>query len=187
MIKIIAFLILSLIINTCLFAQVSIDYNPKMLQKEIAKAIGKSGVLKEIPMPDHISRQILVGKFFMVDNFDTTLPIKYAYVGRVNTCRAGGCSINNSANSNGNSEYFDYFIFFNSNGTVQFVKIYNYQATHGQEITAKGWLKQFSGYNGTSSLLAGKNVDAISGATISVDAITFDIEHKTELLKLLIK
>ena len=49
-------------------------------------------------------------------------------------------------------------------------------------MTAKGWLKQFTGYNGTSQLEVNKNVDAISGATVSVYAITDDVIAKTEIL-----
>lgn len=55
-------------------------------------------------------------------------------------------------------------------------------ATHGHEVSAKGWLKQFIGYNGNESLQVGKNVDAIIGATISVYGITRDIKEKTVLL-----
>jgi Na+-translocating ferredoxin:NAD+ oxidoreductase RnfG subunit len=65
---------------------------------------------------------------------------------------------------------------------VQQVRIYNYQATHGQEITSKNWLRQFKNYTGEKELMAGKNIDAISGATISVDAIISDIEFITGAL-----
>ncbi len=44
---------------------------------------------------------------------------------------------------------------------------------------AKGWLKQFTGYDGSDTLEVGKNVDAISGATISVYGITLDVQMKT--------
>jgi Na+-translocating ferredoxin:NAD+ oxidoreductase RnfG subunit len=43
------------------------------------------------------------------------------------------------------------------------------------------------GYNGSSKLQVNKNVDAIAGATISVHAITADIESKTDLLNTVIK
>jgi len=72
---------------------------------------------------------------------------------------------------------------FDSNLLVQYVKVYNYQATHGQEITNKGWLKQFQGYDGSRSLTVGKSIDAISGATVSVQGITTDIQEKTRILK----
>jgi len=64
--------------------------------------------------------------------------------------------------------------------------VYNYQATHGQEVTNKGWLKQFQGYDGSRSLTVGKSIDAISGATVSVLGITNDVQEKTRLLKQII-
>jgi hypothetical protein len=113
---------------------------------------------------------------------------KYIYVGRVNSCRSGGCSSPTSQPMNlETTEYFDYLIVFDSNVSVQQVKVYNYQATHGQEVANKGWLKQFQGYDGKRSLTVGKSIDAISGATVSVYSITDDIQDKTKLLKKLIQ
>jgi Na+-translocating ferredoxin:NAD+ oxidoreductase RnfG subunit len=84
------------------------------------------------------------------------------------------------------SEYFDYFMIFDTIPKIKSVKVFNYAATHGQEVTAKGWLKQFIGYSGDSKLTVGKNVDAISGATVSVAGIVTDIEIKTSLLQSLV-
>lgn len=106
----------------------------------------------------------------------------------MNSCRAGGCS-NPALSASGleTSEFFDYFVVFEDDIAVQQVRIFNYQATHGQEVTNKGWLKQFQGYNGERQLNVGKNIDAISGATVSVYAITNDIQEKTHLLKQVIQ
>ncbi|MFO7723182.1 MAG: hypothetical protein R6V49_08180 [Bacteroidales bacterium] len=52
--------------------------------------------------------------------------------------------------------------------------------------TAKRWLRQFIGYNGTSELVVGKNEDAISGATVSVQGITADIIIKQALFRSLV-
>lgn len=163
-------------------SQASIDFNPKSLKTELKKANGKEVELKELPIAPELARSIRLGKYY--STLDQSIHLtKYVYVGRINTCRAGGCSIAQKADSNKESEFFDYFIFFDAKACVQFVKIYNYQATHGQEVTATSWLKQFKNYDGNKELIVGKNVDAISGATISVDATSFDIEHKTKLLK----
>ncbi len=172
-----------LIISTYLDAQTSIDYYPKMLQKELTAEIGTKIILNEIVPPHNINRQILLGKFYCVSYNPKSSGVKYVYIGRVNTCRTGGCSINSNQSGNKESEFFDYFILYDSFCSVLMVKIYDYQATHGQEVTAKSWLKQFQGYSGKTELTVGKNVDSISGATISVDAAVVDIEHKTNLLR----
>ena len=104
------------------------------------------------------------------------------YIGRVNSCRTGGCSSPQAVHKDNEYEFFDYFILFDPNGKAVSVRVFNYEATHGQEITIKGWLKQFYGYDGTKNLRVGKEIDSISGATISVYGIVNDIRLKTILL-----
>ncbi len=153
------------------------DYEPASLQRYLEKVTGCSGSRKEELNLKSDSYGNINGKFFRSTCGDSLL---YIYIGRVNSCRAGGCSIDNH---NTEYEFFDYFIVFNSNLSVKYVNVFNYEATHGQEITARGWLKQFVGYTSGKPLQPGKNVDAISGATISVNAITEDVKAKTEMLQ----
>lgn len=164
------------------FSQSNIDYGHKTLANILLKeGIKDLKTLKEIVLTDSKALPLPInGKYFEIENGER---IKYIYVGRVNTCRAGGCTISDNLSKEGNSEYFDYFILFDKNVSVHQVKVFNYQATHGHEITAKGWLKQFVGLNGNKKLTVGKEIDSVSGATISVNAVTSDIMHKTELLK----
>lgn len=178
-----------LIIATLLFpffvitGQVPINFAPKSLQKQIKKHWKMENFeIKEIDLsPEFTKSTKIKGKYFEVSDLDITNKKKYIYIGRVNSCRAGGCNtISNS--TEGDYEYFDYFILFTENKTVEMVKVYNYQATHGHEITVKGWLKQFIGYKGKKDLQVGKDIDAIAGATISVHGITADVQHKTGLL-----
>lgn len=177
--------ILSLISVLCCitgYAQTAIDYQPKSLIKTLQKSgITDVSYISEFSIPDSTSLLSVNGKFFQIEKHNAS-PFKYIYVGRVTSCRAGGCSITQNASINNNSEYFDYYMLFDNNKTIRAVKIFNYQATHGQEVTAKGWLKQFVGHNGTKPLEVNKNIDAISGATISVYALTSDVEMKTDML-----
>ena len=165
--------------------QPDIDYGHKRLYKELEKEWGMlNPSLTELCIPDSVmGNDPVLGKFFSVPGRDNPDQARYIYVGRVNSCRAGGCSISFDTESFGDSEYFDYFILFGPGLDVQQVRVFNYQATHGQEVAAKGWLKQFEGYSGTGSLEVGKDIDAISGATISVYGITSDVVAKTLLLQ----
>ena len=169
-------------------AQPEVNYQNKTLVKELQKSgITNMDRLEELKPADSVaSPDALQGKYFLISESNAN-DFKYIYIGRVNSCRAGGCSLSGNDPVAGNSEYFDYFILFDTRKTVQFVKVFNYQATHGHEITAKGWLKQFVGHDSSKALQVDKNIDAISGATISVHAITHDIEAKTSLLKRLLK
>ena len=176
-------LIFWLLIPFASFCQSEIDYQ----NKRFINSLKKNGItgfsqLEEIScnLKEHPEFQ---GKFFRILNNSKVSEVKYVFVGRVNSCRAGGCSISGNKLVNAESEYFDYCIFFDSSKTVKQVEVFNYQATHGYEITAKGWLKQFTGFSGKDSLVVNKDIDSISGATISVYAITSDVQEKTRMLK----
>lgn len=158
----------------------TMDFYPPSLRKELQKTDSTTSQLKELALSTNAQSQLQMGKYFTVSK--TTG--QYVYIGRVNACREGGCLDPSLAKSMDDEyEYFDYFILYDSTYTVQEVKVYNYQATHGQEITSKNWLKQFRHYDGSKKLITGKNIDGISGATISVEAIVYDIEQKTKLLR----
>lgn len=156
--------------------------------KSLVKALQKGGItdlsaIEEIQIPDTIlEANIINGKYFLINKSQAD-QYQYIYVGRVNSCRASGCSIANNKDHQGTSEYFDYYILFDKEKKVQALKVFNYQATHGHAISAPGWLKQFIGHDGKQSLQVNKNIDAISGATISVYAITNDVNERSAFLR----
>lgn len=157
--------------------QEGINFTPKNLNKEIIRIFNRSDI-QIIELKTNKMSQV-VGKFFKIKSFDSE--IGYIYIGRVESCRTGVCLAPEEGKTS-ITEYFDYYMIFDSIPKIKSVKVFNYAATHGQEVTAKGWLKQFIGYNGNNQLIVGKNVDAISGATVSVIGIVSDIEDKTNLL-----
>lgn len=164
-----------------------INYNPRLLQKELSDLLCEEDYrMEELLLPDSITGNSKVnGKFFKIvcgkgENY-------HAYIGRVNSRRAGDYSIQENNESEEEFEYFDYFILFDSQVRVKLVRVQNYEATYGHEITVKGWLKQFIGFDGTKPLRVGKEIDSIAGATISATRITDDIQLKTSFLKSLEK
>lgn len=177
------FVYILIVFSTAAFAEDNIDYKHKAVIKTLIKTgqlVNPSLIEMKLPKPVEDAYH-LNGKFFDVKSENNSSSIKTIYIGRVNSCRAGGCSIPNNELT-GETEYFDYMVCFNANGEVALVKVFNYQATHGYEVTAKGWLKQFIGYSSDQNLEVGKNIDSISGATISVHGITKDVEEKTRIL-----
>jgi Na+-translocating ferredoxin:NAD+ oxidoreductase RnfG subunit len=169
-------------------AQPEIDYKPRLLLRELSGLqLQPQDNMTEIILTEAQSGRVSQGKYFTFGQQTSHQPYQYIYLGRVNSCRSGGCSVETYKPEEEAGEYFDYFILFDAACMIRQVRVYNYQATHGQEITAAGWLRQFIGYNGEKELNAGKNIDAISGATISVDGITHDIQDKTNLLKQLVQ
>lgn len=178
----IAFLMFSMIE---LDGQEPIVFNPPKLFKDIKRFDADfSGQLIPIPGSSHleITQKTENERFYTIDKPISNL--KYIYVGRVNCCRKGGCSEGGGRERiDDGFEFFDYYIFFDKQGGIRHISIYNYEATHGQEITSRGWLKQFMNYSGIVPLVVGKNIDAISGATISVNALVFDVQKRVESLK----
>lgn len=154
-------------------------HQPKSLIKEVQKlgVANVDSVLTIMQLKDSTAN-CERGSFYRISTQKSSL---YYYVGRVNSCRVGGCSV--ELGTSEDYEYFDYFILFNEVGEVDLVRVFNYQATHGQEITIKGWLKQFVGYTGATDLIVGNNIDHIAGATISTNAISVDVEYRTRLLR----
>ncbi|MRR24129.1 FMN-binding protein [bacterium] len=159
-----------------------IDYSPRLLHREVASIFGENDYrVTELSSAVSSGDEIRVnGKFFKISN--TGGEHLVAYIGRVNSCRAGGCSNPSTDVMDTGSEYFDYFILFNPDKRVRLVRVFNYAATHGQEVAVKKWLDQFAGYDAGKPLRVGKEIDAISGATISVYAIVADVQEKMRLL-----
>lgn len=158
--------------------ETEIDFNLKKVEKVICN-YWKSD---EICM-DELAFEFPMGKLY---NCKSGSAYKgKIYVGRINSCRAGGCS--GDYESEGTEEifeYFDYLIIYNEQNAIELVNIFNYQASHGVEVTNKNWLKQFNGYAGKSELLYNKDIDAISGATVSVISLITDIEYVTRRIQL---
>lgn len=148
--------------------QQGIEYSPRALDRELEKMYD----IEELELKAIHSNDIN-GKFFLLTSKNKNFPVKYIYIGRVST--------------NNEYEYFDYFTLYDSTCKVQKVKVYKYQSSHGYQITADRWLQQFIGFGGSDTLKVGENIDAISGATISANAITIDIRDKTVLLKKMVQ
>ena len=147
------------------------------IEKTIRKQIGdQSFKLNSVVGLDD---RLLHTEIFTIDVDNHTSG--YVYVSRLNSCRAGGCAIS-SISGDPAFEYFDYFFITDSTGKVLKVTIYNYQATHGQQVMSRGWLKQFIGFRGDQKLYYGSDIQAISGATISAKAITVDIQEAESLI-----
>jgi len=152
-------------------AQTMPDMNHRTVTKEINKVFGTT----QFTVSDNIINE---NKDYLLLTSNNK-PLGYAYLKRVYSCRPGSCYIPDK----NSSEYFDYLVVFDTKGIVLSVKVINYAATHGQQITSGGWLRQFQGFDGVEEKKVGKNVDAIAGATISAHAITNDINQATRALK----
>ena len=148
-------------------------------EKKIGRAIAKIWKVENFEVVDNDDggkkNCFSEGNWLKVKTADGELGM--IYVGRVNSCRQGGCSVDGEGEETVSYEFFDYFMLTDMSGEVRWVKIFNYQATQGHEVMSRGWLNQFRGLTSESKKLElGRDIEAISGATISAKAITDDIQ-----------
>jgi len=72
---------------------------------------------------------------------------------------------------------FDYLVIFNKDLSVRQTKVLAYREEYGGEIGSRRWLSQFDGKSGDETLAYQKNIDAISGATISARSMTIAMNN----------
>ena len=76
----------------------------------------------------------------------------------------------------GRFDKFDFMVVFNPNKSIKTVKVLIYREDHGGEIGSKRWLKQFEGKTPKDANNLTQDIDGISGASMSCDAITKEIQ-----------
>ena len=69
-------------------------------------------------------------------------------------------------------ENFDFMVLFDENKKIKLVKVLKYREHYGGEIGSTRWLKQFIGMDKPKYF-----VDAISGATISVNSLKYSLNN----------
>ena len=67
---------------------------------------------------------------------------------------------------------FDYAVVFTPELVIKNTKVLIYREQHGRQIGAKRWLQQFFDMNTSDRPILGKEVDGITGATISATSMT---------------
>ena len=90
-------------------------------------------------------------------------------------------------NVKGKSQPITFVVFFDSNGRVLKSHIVKYREPIGGEVSNQYWLKQFFGRSSVSGYKIGSDIDGISGATISVNAVTRGIHRSTFIVDYLLK
>ena len=87
----------------------------------------------------------------------------------------------------GKVDTFIYLIIFNPDGIIEKVSVLMYRENYGGEIASKRFLKQFKGKSNGLNMVYNKDIDGISGATISVQAITRAVRTDSKIFSELIE
>ena len=88
-------------------------------------------------------------------------------------------------NVKGKSLPITFLVIFDNNGKLLYSTVIKYREPYGGEIAHPNWNKQFIGYTIDSSFIVGKDIDGISGATISVHSMTRGIHKLSYLIQAL--
>lgn len=88
-------------------------------------------------------------------------------------------------NVNGKSLPITFLVILDSSGAVINTQIIKYREPYGGAVSSAHWQNQFKGKNSTSKFKVGHQIDAISGATISVHALAKGVKKIVLLYPLL--
>ena len=79
-------------------------------------------------------------------------------------------------NVKGKSMPITFMVILDKNGSIINTSIIKYREAYGGEVGNERWLAQFVNRNNNSSYRVGKNIDGITGATISVNSLSKGIQ-----------
>lgn len=145
---------------------------PKSVQKKITKVVKATYLHNDIVLDDIKEIKLDAFKYQDVRN------VSLGTVTLMGKIKGFACF----ASSKGKSDYFDYMVLFNEDLEIQKVVVLVYRSSYGGEIIAKYWLKQFIGKVKGENMEFGKDIDGISGATISAPSITKGIKMLSLIL-----
>ena len=144
----------------------------KQIDKEILSVFGIESFSKEeLYFDEEINKSLLLE--FGEENFyrisDDEKQIGYFYYG----------------NARSKADTFDYLVIFNNELIIKKIKILAYREDYGGEIGSKRWLKQFIDLSKEDTIVYGKDIKAISGATISARSMTIAINELLQSIAIL--
>ncbi|MFT5857939.1 MAG: hypothetical protein ACI865_000023 [Flavobacteriaceae bacterium] len=142
-------------------------------EKKIDKLVSKiwKGELVEITqvaVPDSLQQDVIVLNTVSLDG----KTVGYVCYAMAFGCQVGGCAAPTTPNSQ-SFETFDYIVVYDTELNILRVDIAEYGGQYGYEICRQKWLAQFIGGNIAFEL--DKNVDGISGATVSAKYLIDDL------------
>ncbi len=155
----------------------SYSYLPSYLSHKMSKQLNKlfdqEVLIRELSMNDTLA---LNHQLYEVYSADTLAG--YSMITRALGCKIGGCD--KPSEDSISFEQFYFFTAFDKDKNIKKVRVLEYTSDHGYQIANKGWLKQFEKGR---SFSVGENIDAISGATISVKSITAGVNEQLRIIQ----
>jgi len=151
---------------------------PKNIQKKVDKEIKlafemESFTLESISVSENVNEKLITKitghNFYKIKQNDSIFG--YAFVDKAPSKAA----------------QFDYLVLLDNQLIIKKSKVLIYREEYGGEISSKRWLKQFVGKSAIDQLKYGKDIIAISGATISARSMTLAVNNLFSTLEILQK
>jgi Na+-translocating ferredoxin:NAD+ oxidoreductase RnfG subunit len=149
------------------------DYLTKKMSRQLTKIFGKEMKYQEVAIGDSLAINHQIFEVKTNDNLSG-----YSMITRALGCQTGGCDKPNKDTIS--FEEFFFLTAFDKQKNIKKVRVLEYTSDHGYQIANKGWLKQFER---DSPFEVGRNIDGISGATISVKSITKAVNEQIGILE----
>lgn len=86
------------------------------------------------------------------------------------------------SSAKGRFESFDYLMIFDSEMVIRRIDILVYRSSYGGEVASQSWLKQFYGKKDGIDMEFDKDIDTISGATISAPSMAKSVKSLSRLM-----
>jgi len=136
---------------------------PKSVIKKMNKTIHKTWdeeniTINKIGIPDA-----------QLDSIGINLQENQLFVVKNNSSKLGYVFLEQGK---GRYDYFDFMVITDTSIVVKKVQVLIYRSENGGAISNKRWLRQFAGQSPETTFKYGNEIDAISGATLSGNAIT---------------
>jgi hypothetical protein len=93
------------------------------------------------------------------------------FLKEVKSCNLNGCVAKEILNDNIGAEYFDISVITDETLQIKSIRVLDYFSDYGYEISSRRYLAKFKGKNLCDISVEHPQVDGISGATISYDAL----------------
>jgi Na+-translocating ferredoxin:NAD+ oxidoreductase RnfG subunit len=87
----------------------------------------------------------------------------------------------------GKHEMIKYAVGINADGTVKQIQIMDYVESYGYEVAEKKWYQQFVGKTADSPIKLNKDIDNISGATLSCKHLADGVKRVMTMYDLVLK
>jgi hypothetical protein len=165
----------------------SIESYPKKFDKKIKKEIKKTFKIDKFDVTIHKDTIRTADENIVVFDILADTKVGFAILTKAKGCLSSGCTSTDIADHDKEGFYEQYYFLtiYNNLGSLLKVKILEYESNYGYEIASGGWLKQFKDRR-VGDLQINREIDGITGATISVKTLIQEINYQDLILEELI-